>query len=418
MNIFICGANGFIGQALGYALEQDGHRVLRGVRTATRDDEVAIDFTTDANTNIWLDRLRGINVVINAVGILVERGEQTFDLIHHRTPVALFEASRLVGVQRIIQISALGAQTGDTRYFQSKRAADDYLRSSPVPHHILQPALVYGTNGTSSRYFRALSSLPVHHLPAGGHQPLRPIHVDELAEIVVRLLRNRQADQPVLELVGGTEVEYGQMLAAYRASMGLPKAWRITIPAFAISTSAALLNRVPGSMLTRDTWRMLQAGSTADAAPTTQALGRPPAGIETFIQPDDAARLRGEAYAQWQPKLLRGALAITWIWTAICSAFIYPQAESLALLGRIHVHGAIALATLYLAAALDGIFGIATILRPGRRLWATQAMLIIGYSIIVAIGLPDFLWHPFGPVLKNVPILALLVILLSEERRP
>jgi hypothetical protein len=36
----------------------------------------------------------------------------------------------------------------------------------------------------------------------------------------------------------------------------------------------------------------------------------------------------------------------------------------------------------------------------------------------VASGLPDFLWHPFGPVLKNLPILAVLFILLNEETQP
>jgi hypothetical protein len=40
-----------------------------------------------------------------------------------------------------------------------------------------------------------------------------------------------------------------------------------------VSTGAVLLNRLPGSLLTRDTWRMLRAGNTADAATTTHASG-------------------------------------------------------------------------------------------------------------------------------------------------
>jgi hypothetical protein len=120
----------------------------------------------------------------------------------------------------------------------------------------------------------------------------------------------------------------------------------------------------------------------------------------------------------WQPAMLRGALAITWIWTALCSAFIYPQAASLALLARVHLHHGMALAVLYLAAALDGVFGIATLVRPGRRLWVMQIGLVTAYSILIAMALPEFLWHPFGPILKNVPILTLLLVLLCEETRP
>jgi hypothetical protein len=97
---------------------------------------------------------------------------------------------------------------------------------------------------------------------------------------------------------------------------------------------------------------------------------------------------------------------------------IYPQAASLALLAHVRLHNDMALAVLYLAATLDGVLGIATLVRPGRRLWIVQMGLISLYSILIAVALPEFLWHPFGPILKNVPILALLLVLLCEETRP
>ena len=40
---------------------------------------------------------------------------------------------------------------------------------------------------------------------------------------------------------------------------------------------------------------------------------------------------------------------------------------------------------------------------------------MLGYSAVIAIALPEFLWHPFGPLLKNAAVIALLFILLSEE---
>ncbi|WP_094856896.1 SDR family oxidoreductase [Bordetella genomosp. 10] len=415
LSILICGARGFIGAALCEALARQGHRVFKGVTTARRDDEIAIDYTRDIDPADWMPRLRDIDVVVNAVGILVEGKGRTFDLLHRRAPIALFEACRRAGVRRIVQVSALGAQAGDTPYFRSKRAADDYLRSLPIPHHILRPALVYGTAGASSRFFRALASLPVHPLPAGGHQLLRPIHVDELAEIVVRLLESEAGGDGPLDLVGGSQVEYRDMLAAYRKSLAFPAAWRIAAPAPLVGLAAALLDRIPGSVLTRDTWRMLNAGNTADPGATARALGRMPAGVERFIRPEEAPRLRGEALAAWRPALLRGALAVTWIGTAICSAFVHPRAASLDLLARVHLHGAAALLALYLASALDFVLGVATLLRPGRRLWAAQAALILAYSLLIAVALPEYLWHPFGPILKNLPILALLFVLLSEE---
>jgi len=422
MNILVCGANGFVGRALCEALLQDGHRVLKGVRHPMQPDEIAIDYLADTDPAAWTDRLRGIHVVVNAAGILIERGDATFDRIHRRAPIALFDAACQAGVRGIVQLSALGAATGDTPYFQSKRAADAHLQSLPVAHCILRPALVYGTQGASARFFRALASAPLHWLPAGGLQRLRPMQVDELAEVVVRWLRGWTAGPDdraaVLDLVGGTEVTYRDMLAAYRASMGFAPAWRVTVPGWLIGASAALLDRAPGSMLTRDTWRMLRAGNTADVAATTQALGRLPAGIDTFIRPADAPALRQQALAAWRPGLLRGALALIWLWTAVCSAFLYPVDGSLALLAPVGLHGTPALAALYGAAALDFGLGIATLWRPGRRLWALQAGLVLVYSVVIAVALPAFLLHPFGPVLKNAAVLALLIMMLSEETRP
>lgn len=416
MNILICGANGFIGRALCTWLERDGHRVVKGVRRAVHANEIQIDYTRDTAPEPWCARLEGIDAVINAVGILVERGGQTFDAVHRQGPVALFEACCRVGVKRVIQISALGAQTGDTRYFKSKFAADRHLQALPVSFQIVRPALVYGPTGSSARFFRALASVPIHFLPAGGRQPLRPIHVDELAEIVARLLDPCTPDRQSIDVVGATQVEYREMLSIYRASLGSPPALRVNIPEAVISMGAALLDRMPGSMLTRETWRMLKSGSTGEVVSTTEALGRVPTGVRAFIA-KDAAALRDEAFAAWRPKALRAALAITWIWTAIVSAFLYPRSGSLALLAKVHLYGSIAVAALYLAAALDFAFGLATLFKPGRRLWASQAVLIMAYSAVVAVAMPELLLDPYGPILKNLPILSILLVLFSEEAR-
>lgn len=415
MNILVCGANGFIGRALCQALARDGHRVLKGVRQPRHPDEIAVDYRVDTTPAAWVDRLRGIHVVINAVGILREADRGDFDRLHHLAPAALFEAAAQAGVRRVLQLSALGAQQGATAYFRSKRAADEHLQALPVAHHILRPALVYGAQGASARFFRALASLPLHALPAGGRQPLRPIHVDELAEIVVRLVGGTADAPAVLDLVGGAEVTFKRMLGVYRASMGFAPAWTLAVPGALVAAGAALCDRLPGSILTRDTWRMLRAGNSGDAALTTRVLGRPPAAIDAFITPDQAPALRQQALAAWRPALLRAALALIWLWTALCSAFIYPTGDSLALLARVGLHGPVAVAALYLAAALDAVFGVATLWRPGRRLWAAQLALVLGYSAVIALALPEFLWHPFGPLLKNVAVVALLFILFSEE---
>lgn len=419
MKVLVCGAGGFIGDAIASRLARDGHTVVRGVRQPARASDIAIDYTADRTPQHWLDKLNDVDAVVNAVGIITERGEQTFERVHAEAPIALFAACGMKGIRRVVQVSALGAHSRETPYFASKCKADDFLLAQPIGGYVIRPALVYGTQGTSARLFRTLASVPVHVLPAGGHQALRPVHIDDLCDLVARVLSRdpESVGCACIEAVGGTETTYRDMLRFYRESMGLAKAFTIGVPATLMRWTAAASARVPGAMLTPDTWHMLQRGNTAPVQPFADALGRAPRGIEAFIGSREAPALRAEALAAWRNTLLRLALAIVWIGTALVSAFAFPRAASLARLGHFGLHGMAADAALYAACALDFGFGVATLLKPGRWLWLSQIALMLGYTLLIAIALPEFLIEPFGPILKNVPILAVLILLLNEEAR-
>jgi len=417
MKILICGGRGFIGNAIGERLEAQGHVVLRGVRQPRSANEIAIDFTRDLRPEDWLPRLAGVDIVINAVGILVERKGQSFAAVHRDAPIALFRACAMAGVRRVIQVSALGADKGDTLYFETKRAADEFLMQQELEWQVVRPALVYGDDGDSAQFFRTLASLPLLALPAGGHQLVQPVHIDDLAEAVVGLIAPEAPARQCIDIVGAERVEYRDMLAAYRTSMGFAPALTVAIPCLLIDAAARVGDYLPGSMLTSDTWKMLQDGNTGDVAATATLLGRMPHGVQRFIRPSDAEALRAQSLAQWRTPLLRIALALVWLLTAMVSLFVYPVSGSLALLEAVGLTGTPALLALYGAAALDLAFGIATLIRPSRRLWLLQGATIAAYTLIIMLALPEYLAHPFGPVIKNLPIFALLFVLLAEEQR-
>ncbi len=113
---------------------------------------------------------------------------------------------------------------------------------------------------------------------------------------------------------------------------------------------------------------------------------------------------------------MRCTLAAVWLVTGLLSLGIFPVEQSLELLGYTGLHGEFALVALFGSASLDIVLGILTIVWPSRTLWRSQAALIVAYSIIIAFGLPWYLLHPFGPVLKNLPILLLLWLLHKHER--
>jgi hypothetical protein len=163
---------------------------------------------------------------------------------------------------------------------------------------------------------------------------------------------------------------------------------------------------------------MLEAGNTADPADTTELLARPPRQVDRFVARDERQLVAEHAQLEWLLPVLRWSIALVWIWTGIVSLGLYPRAESLALLARTGLTGVLADVALYGAAALDLFFGAATLLMRRRRwLWIAQFALILVYTIIITIKLPEFWLHPYGAILKNLPLLACIALLYRLEAR-
>jgi uncharacterized protein YbjT (DUF2867 family) len=91
------------------------------------------------------------------------------------------------GVRRVAQISALGAdEHAASAYHLTKRSADDALRALPVSSLIVQPLLVFSPERPNTKFFTAWSTLPVVPLLGRGVQRVRPVHIDDLVELVAK----------------------------------------------------------------------------------------------------------------------------------------------------------------------------------------------------------------------------------------
>jgi uncharacterized protein YbjT (DUF2867 family) len=277
MNVLVTGASGFIGGHLAAALRAAGHTVIEVRRDAGGDaTAVQADFTCDLSVRDWLPKLVGVDAVINAVGILREHGQQSFECIHKRAPQALFTSCVAAGIRRVVQISALGADRGMTRYFLSKRAADDYLATLPLQWTIVRPAMVFGSGGSSARLFAMLAHLPLVPLPGRGEQRLQPIHIDDLTEAVVRILGDAQTHRTRIELVGPQLLTLRELLASLRMAMHLGPARFVQIPMPLVRVGARVAGVSTMSPLDSETLSMLEAGTNGDPAATRWLLGREP----------------------------------------------------------------------------------------------------------------------------------------------
>jgi uncharacterized protein YbjT (DUF2867 family) len=422
--VLLTGASGFIGSHLAEALVAAGHQVRCVVRNPRHGSDarfryVQADYTKDVDLSDWLPRIAGVDTVINAVGIIREQGGQTFELLHERAPCALFSACVQGGVQLVVQISALGAnEQARSRYHLSKKRADDFLAALPVQSVIIQPSLVFGQGGTSARLFTTLASLPLIGLPGTGEQQIQPVHIDDLVCAVITLL-HRHAPRPArVAVVGPAAITLRDFLLALRLALGMGKARFLRIPMPLVRIAARTFTLLPGSILDTETLEMLERGNTASAAAITELLERPPRAPSRFIPAAEARSVRQQAQLNWLLPALRATIAIVWIVTGIVSLGVYPVEESYALLARVGITGLFASLMLYGAALLDLTFGIATLVLKRRRLlWLAQVAVIMFYTAVISWRLPEFWLHPYGPLLKNLPMLAAIWLLLEMEKR-
>ncbi|HUP29746.1 MAG TPA: NAD-dependent epimerase/dehydratase family protein, partial [Usitatibacter sp.] len=208
MKILIVGSSGFIGSRLAAALETAGHAVDRAARSE-------LDFTR-IDPAAWRRRVAAHDVAINAAGLIREAGAQSFDAVHVRGPMALFDACAAEGVA-VVQLSALGADEHAAGAFQrTKKSADDHLLALDVPSLVLQPSLVYGEGGASARLFTMMATLPLIPLPGEGTQQVQPVHVDDLVGAVVATVEKRAFTRERVAIVGPEPLGLRELLARLR----------------------------------------------------------------------------------------------------------------------------------------------------------------------------------------------------------
>ncbi len=427
MNILLTGASGFIGRHLLGALLNSGHHVIACARhparlrlQSTAIHYLPLDFTRACTVENWLPHLQHVDIVINAVGIIQESGKQTFTALHRDAPAALFEASTRAGVKQVIQISALAADNAPlSAYHRSKYAADMVLSQQALDWFIFRPSIVYGEGAKSMALFSAIASLPVLPVINAGQQSLQPVAIDDLVAAILRCLEPDTDVRPakIIAAVGASPVTYISLLQQLRHWLGKAQA-----PVLSISLALALpLSRLGKwlgeATINPATLHMLEAGNTAPVKDFQQHLGRRPQALDEYLIRHPASQAqRWYSRLYFLRPLLRWSLAILWIWTGIVSAFLYPQAASYALLQTTGISGVLLPVMLYGAALLDLLSGLALLLQKAiHAVLYLQIALIVLYTMVITLALPEYWFHPYGPVSKNLPLLIATLIMLAME---
>lgn len=412
MRILILGGTGLLGSKLASQLKHHDVQILSRNRAP---NTIYGDFATLQSIESWLPLLTDIDVVINAVGIFNETATQNFADIHIHAPLALFAACEKMGGKRVIQVSALGAAPDAvTAYWRSKGQADASLCASALHWNIIRPSLVYAENGVSSRVMCRIASLPL--LPnLQGCRDVQPVHLDDVIWLLMHLIEEPLISKKIIDVVGATALPISQWWQQLRLAMGMRPAIVINIYPWMQSCASAVAQYLPWSLFNRESLAMLRVGNCADVQPFAELLGRLPKAA--LPAANEALSVRQAAQFSWMLPMLRVSLALVWFLTAATSLWGWPRSESYALLASAGIPTEWQSLLFYGSVTMDALFGWACLFNVA---WRWQLLLVLFYSVVIGVAMPDFLLHPFGPLLKNLPILALLVLFdqLAVKHQP
>jgi uncharacterized protein YbjT (DUF2867 family) len=293
MTVFLTGASGFVGCNMLKRLLAEGHSVHALVRDPQKASQIVQTapvpgrvefFPGDVVQGAGLDAaMQGCDAVIHLVGIIVEKGKNTFEAVHHMGTRHVVEAAKRCGIKRFIQMSALGVRAdGVAAYQTSKWKGEEEVRHSGIAYCILRPSLIFGPgDGFVTQMMETMRKAPLFRpVPGSGSPKFRPIFVDDVTACFAGALTSATATNQTIELGGADELALNDVLAEIARCAGVRKpAVHVPLPLmFAVAAVAQTL--LPNPPVTVDQLRMLREGSICDIGPMVRTFAIQPRGFK------------------------------------------------------------------------------------------------------------------------------------------
>ncbi|KQR53208.1 complex I NDUFA9 subunit family protein [Brevundimonas sp. Leaf168] len=289
--VTLFGGSGFIGSQAVRALARRGWRI----RVAVRNPVLAIEIQPlgdpgqiqfmrcdITNSSDVAQAVRGADAVVNLVGVLHDAGgKRGFDAVHTEAAKTIAEAAKAAGVQRLVQISAIGADAASpSAYGRTKAQAEAAVRAVYPDAVILRPSLVFGAGDSFLNRFAAMAMMaPALPLIGGGETRFQPVYVGDVAEAIARGVTRANAAGRTYELGGPSLYTFREVLELVRRETGrhrmlVPVPFVVAKPLGSLLQLSRFVGLTPP--LTRDQVLMLEKDNVVAA----DALGLSDLGID------------------------------------------------------------------------------------------------------------------------------------------
>ena len=305
--VTVFGGSGFVGRHVVRALVQRGYRVRVAVRRPDLANflqplgMVGQIHAVQANLRYPASvaaAVKGADAVVNLVGVLSEKGRQTFSSVQAQGARAVAEACRAAGIGRLVHVSALGAAS-DSRslYARSKAEGEAAVLKAGGQAVVFRPSIMFGPeDGFFNRFAMLARMMPVLPLIGGGETTFQPAFVGDVAEASARAVDGKVEGGRVYELGGPEAKSFRELLEYICEVTGRSRAF-VPLPFPLARLQARILEIVDtltlgllpdALMLTRDQVTLLETdnvvGESAKAEGRTfEAIGIEPVSVEAVV---------------------------------------------------------------------------------------------------------------------------------------
>jgi|AntRauMinimDraft_4_1070384.scaffolds.fasta_scaffold00724_4 NADH dehydrogenase len=268
MKVLVLGGTGFIGNELTRELAARGHDVT--VLARTPSDDASNEFRTVNGDVTDYDSIEGAfqgqDAVVNLVALsplyTPPGGNEMHDRIHRGGTENVIAAAQAHGVEKVVQLSALGADPdGPTAYIRAKGAAEELVRDSSLDWVVVRPSVVFGEGGEFVSFTKTLTTPYVTGLPGGGSTRFQPIWVGDFVPILADCVDRDGHVGETYELGGPEVLTLADVTrAVYRAD---GKSVRILpVPMLLARIGLSIAGLIPGFPMGGDQYRSLAFDNT------------------------------------------------------------------------------------------------------------------------------------------------------------
>ncbi|MEM7804072.1 MAG: NAD(P)H-binding protein [Pseudomonadota bacterium] len=283
--VLVLGGNGFIGRHAVAALVGAGIDVTIGTRhPRARDDgvsELAVQLDRMTAASDWQSVAAGFDTLLNCVGILRQRGHETYERVHHEAPAAMARACAEADT-RFVHVSALGLEHPHrSRFLTSKRRGEQAVQDAGGDWMLVRPSLLDGEGGFGAAWLRGVAQLPVFAVPADARGLIAACCAHDIGEALMRL-STAAADaldlsqSRVFELGGTDAHRFKDYIRGLRALQSTGRALGIPIPGLLARLGAHLCDLLHFSPFSFGHWELLRKDNVPTPNRLPELLGRAP----------------------------------------------------------------------------------------------------------------------------------------------